>query len=96
MTRQMLSAVSSGRMPLWRSTSRRIISASRAGRKAEPVSSVCFTLIRRSMISPRCISRLCIASSRRSISCRNPGSVSETEEVITARCFEDATRGIDR
>ena len=36
MTRQMLSAVSSGRMPLWRSTSRRIISASRAGRKAEP------------------------------------------------------------
>ena len=37
-TRQMLSAVSSGRMPLCRSTSRRIISASRAGRKAEPVS----------------------------------------------------------
>ena len=38
MTRQMLSAVSSGRMPLWRSTSRRIISASRAGRNAEPFS----------------------------------------------------------
>ena len=31
MTRQMLSTVSSGRMPLWRSTSRRIMSASRAG-----------------------------------------------------------------
>ena len=40
MTRQMLSTVSSGRMPLWRSTSRRIISASRAGRNAEPVSCV--------------------------------------------------------
>ena len=35
-TRQMLSAVSSGRMPWWRSTSRRIMSASRAGRNAEP------------------------------------------------------------
>ena len=36
MTRQMLSTVSSGRMPLWRSTRRRIMSASRAGRNAEP------------------------------------------------------------
>ena len=43
MTRQMLSAVSSGRMPLWRSTSRRIMSASRAGRNAEPDSCVCLT-----------------------------------------------------
>ena len=56
MTRQMLSAVSSGRMPLWRSTSRRIMSASRAGRNAEPLSCVCLTEISRSMISPRSIS----------------------------------------
>jgi hypothetical protein len=51
-TRQMLSAVSSGRMPAWRLTRRRIISASRAGRNALPDSWVCFTAIRRSMISP--------------------------------------------
>ena len=50
MTRRMLSAVSSGRMPLWRCTSRRIMSASRAGRNAEPDSCVFLTEIRRSMI----------------------------------------------
>jgi len=47
MTRQMLSTVSSGRMPRWRATSRRIMSASRAGRKADPTSWVCFTWISR-------------------------------------------------
>src|ERR1700692_2125318 len=34
MTRQMLSTVSSGRMPRWRGTRRRIMSAARAGRNA--------------------------------------------------------------
>ena len=61
MTRQMLSAVSSGKMPLCRLTRRRIISASRAGRKAEPVSWLCLTAISRSMISPRSIRSWCIA-----------------------------------
>ena len=44
MTRQMLSTVSRGRIPAWRSTSRRIMSASRAGRNAEPDSVVFFVL----------------------------------------------------
>jgi hypothetical protein len=73
-TRQMLSAVSSGRMPLWRSTSRRIMSASRAGRNAEPVSCVCFTEISRSMMSPRSIRSPCMDSSIRSISRRRSAS----------------------
>src|SRR6185312_996669 len=74
MTRQMLSMVSSGRMPRWRSTRRRIMSASRAGRNAEPTSCVCFTRIKRSMMSPRCISRRCTPSSMESISLRNSAS----------------------
>jgi len=57
MTRQMPSMVSSGTMPRWRCTSSRIMLASRAGRNAEPTSWVCFTWIRRSMMSPRAISR---------------------------------------
>src|ERR1700733_13450742 len=74
MTRQMLSTVSSGRMPRWRCTRRRIMSASRAGRNAEPTSWVCFTWISRSMISPRCINRLCIWASIVSISWRRSAS----------------------
>src|SRR5271170_5607705 len=50
------------------------MSASRAGRNAEPVSSDFLTAIRRSMISPRLISRPCISSSMRSISTRSLAS----------------------
>ena len=48
--------------------------ASRAGRNAEPTSWVCFTWIRRSMMSPRCISRRWMPSSIASISLRNSWS----------------------
>src|SRR3984885_2127058 len=71
MTRQMPSTVSRGRSPAWRSTSRRIMSASRAGRNAEPVSAVFLVCIRRPMISLRSIRRACIAASMRSISARS-------------------------
>src|SRR5437763_1625387 len=67
-TRQMLSAVSSGRMPRCRSTSLRIMSASRAGRNADPDSWVRLARISRSMISPRSMRSACIAASIRSIS----------------------------
>src|ERR1700719_2071755 len=74
MTRQMLSAVSSGRLPRWRFTRRRIMSASRAGRNAEPTSCVFLTAIKVSMISPRSSKSSCIASSMRSISRRRSAS----------------------
>ena len=74
MTRQMLSAVSSGKIPLWRATRRRIISASRAGRNAEPVSAVRLALMSRPMMSPRSSSSRCMASSMRSISRRSSAS----------------------
>ena len=50
------------------------MSASRAGRNAEPDSCVPLTAIRRSMISPRSISRRCMASSMRSMSLRRSAS----------------------
>src|SRR5262249_54357589 len=74
LTRQMPSAVSSGRIPLCRSTRRRIMSASRAGRNADPDSVVRFACMSRPMISPRSMSRRCIASSMRSISRRSSAS----------------------
>ena len=75
MTRQMLSTVSNGSMPVWRPARRRIISASRPGRKAEPDTCVFFTAISVSMMRPRSIRRSCIASSIRSISRRKSASV---------------------
>src|SRR6266571_3332039 len=74
MTRQMLSTVSSGRMPRWRSTMRRIMSASRAGRNADPTSWVCLAWISRSMMSPRAISRRWTLPSMLSISLRSTSS----------------------
>jgi hypothetical protein len=75
MTRQMLSTVSSGRMPRCRSTRSRIIEASRAGRNAEPVSFDFLTEISVSMMPERSISNSCIARSMRSISARSSPSV---------------------
>jgi hypothetical protein len=66
------------------STRRRIMSASRAGRKAEPDSCDCFTAMRRSMISPRSINRPCMASSMRSISRRSSVSDGVFEDDVLA------------
>src|SRR5208282_6876420 len=84
MTRQMLSTVSSGRWPVWRSTKARIIAASRAGRKAEPPPWRCLIAISLSMIWPRSINRACIAASSRSISTRSPLSSSAAASVTAS------------
>src|SRR5271163_1679159 len=75
MTRQMLSTVSSGRRPRWRSAKLRIIDASRAGRKADPPPWPALISMSRSMMRPRSINNSCIAESIRSISDRSPASV---------------------
>src|SRR5271166_4103759 len=68
MTRQMLSTVSSGRRPRWRSAMARIIEASRAGRNAEPPPWRVLISINWSMTRPRSIRSSCISASMRSIS----------------------------
>src|ERR1019366_6300855 len=80
-TRQMLSTVSSGRWPVWRSTMARIIAASRAGRNADPPPWRRLIAIRVSMIWLRSINSACIAESSRSISTRSPLSSSAAASV---------------
>ena len=50
------------------------MSASRAGRKAAPVTAVPFTLISSSMMADRATRRRCTSSSMESISLRSPAS----------------------
>ncbi len=70
-SRQMCSTVASGKPPSCRSTSLRIMSASRAGRNAAPGRAVPFVLISASMTVPRVINRRCISASIASILVRS-------------------------
>src|SRR5271166_5169134 len=89
MTRQMLSTVSSGRRPRWRSARLRIIDASRAGRKADPPPWRALISMSWSMMRPRSISNSCIAESIRSISDRSPASVG-SGDVDTGKASQSA------
>ncbi len=74
-SRQMCSTVASGRAPRWRATRRRIMSASRPGRKAAPGRLVPLVAISASITELRSTSRRCTSASMASIRKRSEASV---------------------